>query len=224
MKKAIIILLLSFACTVHAKLYVGNGYMASFTHFGKVQNTCTTIMWINFGVGAGQTCPPFLGYYERQANDTVFLSVLHDKRGIWPLVGCTQIDTIEYKLSEPGINYINVSYNEILYDSVDWNLSDTLFNLFDSTFVLNPTSVRHLSNNNTIRIFPNPTSDFINIETSTASLESIILCDQMGRTVLKQALNGTKGHIPLHDLPPGLYQARGFLKDGSQLTQTILCN
>ena len=57
-----------------------------------------------------------------------------------------------------------------------------------------------------VRLFPNPTTDYLNIQTA-ASTTDFCLRDVRGRVVLQTALRGTLHQVDLRHLPKGLYLA-----------------
>jgi len=75
----------------------------------------------------------------------------------------------------------------------------------------------HEANLKTVRIFPNPTSDFISIDLSDQRLNQVIISTAQGKIVLNQSIEIQNGMatIDIQQLPTGVYFLRGFDDTGA---------
>ncbi len=81
--------------------------------------------------------------------------------------------------------------------------------------------IEDMSDSYGITIYPNPTSDVLNIASQKSKMESATLTDTAGRTVLTNKLSGTNGTIKLGHLPKGVYILTLKL-DGQTVTKKII--
>ncbi len=89
---------------------------------------------------------------------------------------------------------------------------------FNWNIIANPLSVTEISAPSTIRIFPNPASNVLNISSAVNRKASIIISDITGKILMTSALTGTQKIIDISGLSYGIY----FLKiiDGNK-TETV---
>ena len=74
-----------------------------------------------------------------------------------------------------------------------------------------------------IKMFPNPTSDLLRIESSLVGLSGVEVMDLSGRTVMnKQTLNSTQITLDVESLTPGAYLVRMSTEDGSSLVKHLV--
>jgi hypothetical protein len=67
-----------------------------------------------------------------------------------------------------------------------------------------PNKINEISNDFNAKIFPNPFSNFIHLE-SSQNIEEITIVNQVGQIIWEQTLNQKQGTINLDSLEPGLY-------------------
>lgn len=67
------------------------------------------------------------------------------------------------------------------------------------------TSTKQLNLNSTIKIFPNPTSDNLNIEFENTEQRELMIFNQVGQQVLNKISNETTVILNLEQLPKGFY-------------------
>lgn len=67
------------------------------------------------------------------------------------------------------------------------------------------TSTKQLKSNSTIKIYPNPTSDNLNIEFETTEQRELMIFNQLGQMVLNESSNQVNVVLSLEDLPKGFY-------------------
>jgi len=80
-------------------------------------------------------------------------------------------------------------------------------------------SIDNLENNSSLRIYPNPTSSIINIETS-AEINEIIVSNTIGQEIIKT--NGNK--VDLSTLKTGIYIIKIQLEDNTSVIQKVMRN
>lgn len=113
--------------------------------------------------------------------------------------------------------------------TLDWTLGEIMTESYSGTIVLtqgfhqpdnNTTSLEDLASVvGTITVYPNPTTDFIVIETEQAGNLELVLFDMSGRSVLRQNVSGSSSQLDLSGLPDGSYLLR--LSDGQQAARSI---
>ena len=76
------------------------------------------------------------------------------------------------------------------------------------------------NNVTTFSVYPNPTIDFVTIETEHAFVLSII--DNLGRVI--KTINVTNGNttIDVSNFSSGVYQLLGFKKNGASYTKKLI--
>lgn len=92
------------------------------------------------------------------------------------------------------------------------------------TFLNEPTkpSTSGLSNNNlAVSVFPNPTQDFINIQ-SSEKIEEISILNTAGKCVYKQKTGDNTAKIEVKNLLPGFYIVQVRNKNGQSTTPIIV--
>jgi len=77
--------------------------------------------------------------------------------------------------------------------------------------------IRTASNNETLKLWPNPANNFLNIEASF-KIEQIEIVNTLGQTVLRHACNTAKESIDIGKLLPGLY----FVQVNNIYTQKVV--
>ncbi len=79
---------------------------------------------------------------------------------------------------------------------------------FNWNIIDNPLSIAEIIVPSTIRIFPNPANNLLNISSAENSKAPIIICDITGKILMTSALSGTQKSIDISGFPNGTY----FLK------------
>lgn len=102
-------------------------------------------------------------------------------------------------------NYINsanmiVSYTDYTDWNNQWNLSGTIFYHYTKRTI----SLNEISNNNMIRIYPNPTINFIVLEINETSPFEYEIYNTNG-IIVKKGISQNTIRIDIHDLNSGLY-------------------
>src|SRR5690606_30832368 len=105
-----------------------------------------------FSSGTPSSCGSFNGYRLDSGNDTLYVKALIDARFVEVQhLGCGMIDTFSHTIDMSGFSYLNMSTNLVtyhpddsIYDRYSDVLTDTLWNVADSTFPLNNTSINEV--------------------------------------------------------------------------------
>lgn len=113
--------------------------------------------------------------------------------------------------------------------TLDWTLGEIMTESYSGTIVLtqgfhqpdnNTTSLEDLASLfGTIKVYPNPTTDLIVIETEQAGGLDLLLYDMTGRTVLHKNVSASSSQLNLSGLPDGTYLLR--LSDGQQAIRSL---
>src|SRR5690606_21921976 len=72
-----------------------------------------------------------------------------------------------------------------------------------------------------ITVYPNPTSDVLNISSQNAKIETLTITDTSGRIVLTNQLSSNNGVVKIGHLPKGVYILTLKL-DGKNVTKKII--
>jgi hypothetical protein len=114
-------------------------------------------------------------------------------------------------------NLICIEVDDAAYSSAFWPSIDNA-----SSFSEDCSSVLNIENetllDKAVTIYPNPTSNYINID-STIALEKIILYDLLGKEVL--STNETT-QIKVDYIPAGMYLLKVFSENGFTVKQLII--
>ncbi len=62
-----------------------------------------------------------------------------------------------------------------------------------------------VSNNNSIKVYPNPASDFIKVKSSNDKISEIIIFDSLGNKLNDIQMNSTRAKFDISTYPPGYY-------------------
>ncbi len=81
--------------------------------------------------------------------------------------------------------------------------------------------IEDMSDSYGITVYPNPSSDVLNIASQNARIESVMLTDTAGRTVLTHKISNTNGTINIGHLPKGAY-ILSLKLDGQTVTKKII--
>jgi hypothetical protein len=99
-------------------------------------------------------------------------------------------------------------------------LTQTL--LFFFTLQKITSSSEDVTQNNTINIYPNPTSDIIYVSTTNFDGASIFISDIAGRKLIAQTTISTNTSIDISGLQPGIYHLSLNYKNGNIQTQKLI--
>lgn len=90
----------------------------------------------------------------------------------------------------------------------------------------NTTPVRTITASNTLHVFPNPTSDMININNqSSETFTSFMIYDLKGNQIFKYHKRVDSNHtaeLPLPDMPAGVYVLRSMTESGDNYIQRFV--
>lgn len=115
---------------------------------------------------------------------------------------------------------VNLSPNNYIVTVTDANNCKSIANV---TVALS-TSSNELWEKYRFEVFPNPTSDWLNIKCNNSTLENIVLnlFDQTGRLVKTQQMTGAEHQIMVSDLPKGVYTLQCAIGAESANTSVII--
>ena len=131
---------------------------------------------------------------------------------------CHAIDTFSLGVLPAGTYTLDIEYHQ---GTVCGGGFDAIIETFDSFFqVVLATKIPLLSSKEEIILFPNPTSDFIEIKTGK-SIETIKLFDLAGREI---KLPITDTFIDIESINPGLYFLFIQLASGKVIAREIVKN
>ena len=151
-----------------------------------------------------------LEFYIYESDQTTLVShYYHGDNPYFP-VSISYPTTIQ----EPGSYYIRVTcgVNGVISNKQHASAYDVIFNL-------EPTlNTVHISDNSTnlFKVYPNPSSDIINLKLSNQVADKIMVTDLSGKSILTQTVNTTQ--INVENLSPGVYMISAYYR--STLYQT----
>lgn len=90
-----------------------------------------------------------------------------------------------------------------------------------ATPTINLLSVGKFANENNFSVYPNPVSDFVNVQSGTNAIEKVSVTDLNGRTVKTISTSGTEARINISDLASGVYMLN-INSDNGSVTKKIV--
>lgn len=151
-------------------------------------------------------------YYKFAANaqaQNISLSPIPMEEGLLRIKSVT-LDDFEFTTFDPVTRTLNIAANQ-----------GGKFKVTFESVLSTPASVAEF-NNNTITIFPNPTSDYIQIDGMEA-VNSLVLIDLAGNVLVQQAVNGQSFiHLNLKDLNSGIYFVVLHKNSGEKIFKKII--
>lgn len=106
-----------------------------------------------------------------------------------------------YKINNGGHTWPGAALN-IGVTNQDFNASEEIWKFFKGeTF----TSINDLDEDDALKVYPNPTSDFVNIEINTSKISEIKIFTITGKTIFKEKINDSKIEFNFKDYPSGVY-------------------
>ncbi len=208
------ITLIAFFCFVCSNLFA-----QLVTQFNYMQNSASShdfSFMTQFSFGSPGSCPSFTSTISF-SNDTMYVKGFYSICGAWPQQGCIRTDVVNYNQVIPAnIQYVVLSSNMIT--ACETGTPVIVENLYTSTYNVN-LGINTFSNN-TIKIYPNPVNEVLNIEnTSDEMLEKIIITDCLGKKIIEVTQNMEQ--LNLSALPSGLYFIQCFSQNNKCLTKFV---
>lgn len=116
----------------------------------------------------------------------------------------------QYDLSSYAGQNIYIAFNEHVAD----NFNDGAAIMVDMVRVDLGSGIASQSNNQSVRLFPNPVRENLNIESAVA-IQDVRISNILGTMVLNQTVNASKVQINTSDLQPGAYFVTVKTENGS---------
>ncbi len=176
-----------------------------------------------FYVGYTSEYEPFNGWYGNgQESKFVLtkldsnLNILWDKEYSLPGSYIMLVDMIT--TTDNGCLMIGATQNN--NSSIEKN--DILLIKVDSNGIATWTKNIKISTAN-INIFPNPTTDYVNIEVKgSQQIKELSIIDINGKQVLKKQINTTHTRLDIRRLARGLYIIEGVMKNGKRFSEKFV--
>lgn len=86
-------------------------------------------------------------------------------------------------------------------------------NYYSSSCSISP--VRDVEGAIQMRIFPNPTREYLTVSTEAKPQKSVTIIDQAGHVVYRNALSNVESKVPTSGLSPGMYFLKMEFRDGT---------
>jgi hypothetical protein len=185
--------------SVKAKLISGTDFS-----YNNIGNNYTFYLLSYFSYGSGGSSPKITLVQSFKSHDTVFIKALYDTRGTWAAMGSMNYDSIKYTNSFSDVHYINVSSNAIR-NIIDEFHTDTLWNLYDTTFKISTSGITNIPNNNeSWSIYPNPASNVLHLPLK--DWDHLLIYNEMGQVLFRHSKSALKNElIDISMLHNGLY-------------------
>lgn len=88
---------------------------------------------------------------------------------------------------------------------------------FNAVYATSLTGLIQWDNNNAMEIYPNPTSDILNIQLNSNQKVQLTICDALGKIIANHSIESNKVNtISLQSLTPGMYYANVYA-DGNKV-------
>lgn len=172
-----------------------------------------------FHFGSGTNGPRVKFTYFNKSNDTVFVKALYDPTGIvYSAFGSTTFDTIKYSNPYSDVNYFYVSTSCVKewLDATGKHMKDTVWNQFDTTFLVGTASVKEQIKVQLI-LYPNPTSQYLNLPKISEAKE-LSIYNTIGQVVLHQESNISQS-LDVSNFTKGFYFLTLYDKDRNRIGQ-----
>ena len=150
---------------------------------------------------------------------TVFVKALYDPTGIvYSAFGSTTFDTIKYSNPYSDVNYFYVSTSCVKewLDATGKHMKDTVWNQFDTTFLVGTASVKEQIKVQLI-LYPNPTSQYLNLPKISEAKE-LSIYNTIGQVVLHQESNISQS-LDVSNFTKGFYFLTLYDKDRNRIGQ-----
>ncbi|MCC6185617.1 MAG: T9SS type A sorting domain-containing protein [Chitinophagaceae bacterium] len=207
--KKLMVMIAIFMCCNTLNSYGKIRY--SYFSYVNTLNDYALYLESGFSFGSPGTCPRVEWWEAKQSNDTIFILAYYHVKGFWPAMGCVNLDTINYTNTFSGINYINMSSNEIK----GFSPGDTIFNEYDTTFDLAATSIKQAVTATTqLSVYPNPASTAISLPLAANEL---IVYNTYGQVVLLAHNTKAQQQIDVAQLRNGLYFVAVYDKEKNKV-------
>ena len=164
----------------------------------------------------GSPCADMFMHPSSISADTIYLRVFYDISGSCASTFCVDYDTISFQNVYPNANVINISTGEFWEDPNNPGVYDSLWNIKDSSFSINPLNLNSEDLENAtggFSFYPNPTNGKLSIQGEINKLgNQIDIFDLTGRLVSKFTVSRLPTTLNLNNLSNGLYivRMRGF--------------
>ena len=156
-------------------------------------------------------------YYNKKYNEPI---IVNSEIG-YPYNGCVYEDTIVTEITKTIYDTMVVEIPVIIYDTVEVNITNYIYDtikieipvtiydtiyvtIYDTVTIRTPLKVKNIEKID-IKVYPNPTSDIINIESSDIINANILLIDNIGKVVLEESINSNNKSIYIKGLSEGRY-------------------
>lgn len=136
----------------------------------------------------------------------------------------TRWDILGENVGAPEVGYIPTTFNAEMGKFKTW--IETRLSWLDSNMPGNADGPLGADGQQeiTLRLFPNPTSELVYIESNQAIMRIEILQVSGTRMLLNQNINALSSGINVSALPPGLYLVQIFLDNGERLSRKLVIN
>lgn len=128
--------------------------------------------------------------------DTIRLDLVYDM-GLATAI-CNSRDTVPLGLYEAG-QYVLIAYLNV---AMPPNMTDTDTLWFEVVF---PTGHREVTSSEGLRVFPNPVTDRLHIETAVELPAHVRVYDSLGRVVAARRIVESSTELDMADYPAGTY-------------------
>lgn len=106
-----------------------------------------------------------------------------------------------YKINNGGHTWPGSALN-IGVTNQDFNASEEIWNFFKGEEF---TSIKNIEKNIGLKVFPNPTTDFVTIEINTTKISDMKVFTVTGKTIYQEKVGSSRIEINLKDYPSGIY-------------------
>jgi len=136
----------------------------------------------------------------------------------------TRWDILGENVGAPEVGYIPTTFNTEMGKFKTW--IETRLSWLDSNMPGDANGPLGLSDQQALilRLFPNPASDLVYIESNQAIMRIEILQVSGSRMLLKQDINAFSHGINVSELPPGLYLVQIVLESGEKMSRKLIIN
>ena len=154
----------------------------------------------------------------RDRNQDGYFNDGDEKYDMGSVTNSTGIDTIQTTgtLSVPSSALVGLTTMRVIKNYFEYTLSPCGISSgygqtedYKLNVSSNPTGIDHI-NSTSIRIYPNPVNDVLNISNSE-NISSVSIYNMLGQEVLFSKMNTSSGQINVSALPKGIYLVKALV-------------
>lgn len=125
--------------------------------------------------------------------------------------------------SAPNSGHVPWQGNAAIYQDVDTTTRNFLYDLMCSGEVGQPVGINDVADvAASVRVFPNPTKEIVNVSFGEVAFKSVQLIDATGRVIENKAVDSNIASFNRNNMASGLYFVKAMQANGNTVTKKII--